>query len=214
MGIKDDSDWGHKPEDDDFKIEKGDIIDYMMNDVILSSYEWSEPYQIMSIPKDQCFQRGVKCMEIKNMVYARKEFRRGYEDYRCPYCATYYAMFIIDKVGETTSDSSFGRPSVNTLINLGITHDFKDANMLYGMCLANGLHGFPKDEDKAGKYIRRAAKQGHPLAIKVVEEFEKSRPSIWKSIGFGAKKATAETTSEIICEKLGNMVEGFISKLL
>jgi hypothetical protein len=36
----DDPDWGHK-DDDDFKIEQGDIIEYLMKDVILASAAWA-----------------------------------------------------------------------------------------------------------------------------------------------------------------------------
>jgi hypothetical protein len=35
-----DPDWGHK-DDDDFKIEQGDIIEYLMKDVILASAAWA-----------------------------------------------------------------------------------------------------------------------------------------------------------------------------
>lgn len=40
-GLRDDPDWGHKKDDDDFKIEQGDIIEYLMKDVILSSVAWA-----------------------------------------------------------------------------------------------------------------------------------------------------------------------------
>lgn len=36
----DDPDWGHKEDDDDFKIEQGDIIEYLMKDVILAGAAW------------------------------------------------------------------------------------------------------------------------------------------------------------------------------
>lgn len=39
-GLRDDPDWGHKKDDDDFKIEQGDIIEYLMKDVILASTAW------------------------------------------------------------------------------------------------------------------------------------------------------------------------------
>lgn len=35
-----DPDWGHKKDDDDFKIEQGDIIEYLMKDVILAGAAW------------------------------------------------------------------------------------------------------------------------------------------------------------------------------
>lgn len=35
-----DPDWGHKKDDDDFKIEQGDIIEYLMKEVILASAAW------------------------------------------------------------------------------------------------------------------------------------------------------------------------------
>lgn len=40
-GLRDDPDWGHKKDDDDFKIEQGDIIEYLMKDVILASTAWA-----------------------------------------------------------------------------------------------------------------------------------------------------------------------------
>lgn len=39
-GMGDDPDWGHKKDDDDFKIEQGDIIEYLMKDVILAGAAW------------------------------------------------------------------------------------------------------------------------------------------------------------------------------
>ena len=39
-GRMDDPDWGHKKDDDNFKIEQGDIIEYLMKDVILASAAW------------------------------------------------------------------------------------------------------------------------------------------------------------------------------
>lgn len=36
-----DPDWGHKKDDDNFKIEQGDIIDYLMKEVILASAAWA-----------------------------------------------------------------------------------------------------------------------------------------------------------------------------
>lgn len=35
-----DPDWGHKKDDDDFKIDQGDIIEYLMKDVILATAAW------------------------------------------------------------------------------------------------------------------------------------------------------------------------------
>ena len=40
-GFEDDPDWGYKKDDDNFKIEQGDIIDYLMKEVILSSAAWA-----------------------------------------------------------------------------------------------------------------------------------------------------------------------------
>ncbi|MBE6454118.1 MAG: hypothetical protein E7017_04450 [Alphaproteobacteria bacterium] len=40
-GFDDDPDWGYKKDDDNFKIEQGDIIDYLMKEVILSSAAWA-----------------------------------------------------------------------------------------------------------------------------------------------------------------------------
>ncbi len=39
-GFEGDQDWGHKKDDDNFKIEQGDIIDYMMKEIILASAAW------------------------------------------------------------------------------------------------------------------------------------------------------------------------------
>ncbi len=39
-GFEGDQDWGHKKEDDNFKIEQGDIIEYMMKEIILASAAW------------------------------------------------------------------------------------------------------------------------------------------------------------------------------
>lgn len=36
-----DPDWGYKKDDDNFKIEQGDIIDYLMKEVILASAAWA-----------------------------------------------------------------------------------------------------------------------------------------------------------------------------
>ncbi len=40
-GFEDDPDWGYKKDDDNFKIDQGDIIDYLMKEVILSSAAWA-----------------------------------------------------------------------------------------------------------------------------------------------------------------------------
>ena len=40
-GRTEDPDWGHKKDDDNFKIEQGDIIDYLMKEVILASAAWA-----------------------------------------------------------------------------------------------------------------------------------------------------------------------------
>ena len=39
-GFEGDQDWGHKKDDDNFKIEQGDIIEYMMKEIILASAAW------------------------------------------------------------------------------------------------------------------------------------------------------------------------------
>lgn len=40
-GFMNDPDWGHDKGDDDFKIEQGDIIEYLMKDIILSTAAWA-----------------------------------------------------------------------------------------------------------------------------------------------------------------------------
>ncbi len=76
-----DPDWGHKKDDDNFKIEQGDIIDYLMKEVILASAAWAGNkaagfvgivgYEMSSAAYHNVLQPGWK--KLKEKLFNREE---------------------------------------------------------------------------------------------------------------------------------------------
>ncbi len=68
-GFINDPDWGHKKDDDNFKIEQGDIIEYLMKDVILASAAWAGNKAAGAV--------GILTYEVSRALY--HEAKKGYQ---------------------------------------------------------------------------------------------------------------------------------------
>ncbi len=211
VNLSDDPDWGHKPEDDDFVFDDSDMR--YMDDTIISLIERTN----RNIAYDKHFERGYNYYESKFYREALDEFLAGHKETGCPKCSTMVGIIIADKLWNDSKSivpsyiiSSIGDNPVPYL-QKGMSANLPEAMVALAMVYAKP--GRYQNENKVSALMEKAAKLGHPLAIKALEEYRKSRPGIFKSLKFGFSKATLESISEIICDSAGGIVENTLKRL-
>lgn len=207
--LSDDPDWGHKPEDDNFVVDNN-LMSYL--------HGCTNDFSTSSLPYEKAFERGVEFINSNSAYKARQEFRRGWEDYKCPRCAMMMGICIAEKLGERNSFGTIdysvladGNDPVPYLMH-AIQAKIPEAAIAYSIYLAHGI-SIPADEKSSIKYMNKAAEWGHPMAKKVIEEFEKSRPTIWQSIRKGLSAGCAKAFSDIVSEGIDNSTGNYLSKI-
>lgn len=192
-GLRDDPDWGHKPEDDDFKIDS-DSLNYMHDTAVSMA--------LHNIPSHLHYERGMKCVECKAYDRSRIEFEDGVAngDHRC---SLMLAGLIAD--GAITSWYSAEYYALKAA----------EAGLPRGMFMMAYLYGIGKTEKctekEARKWLKRAAKAEDPEAIKLRKELRKEN---LKAIGLNFLVTSTESATDSAFDSIGDKICNFFSPFL
>lgn len=187
-----DPDWGHKPEDDDFKIGKDDIVSYLMADIS----QWADNLAIDSILTEVTPQNvltmGQEYFSAGKHTKARAIFEKGAKQFGNPVCAFLYGMYLAENIGARSTSAGIidylergPKDDPEKYLQQAIDGGVKQAAFAYGLYLAKG-EGMAKDEKRSYKYVCQAADMGYEPAKRIVSAYKKERrKSLFKSI-FGS----------------------------
>ena len=89
--LSDDPDWGHKPSDDDFKID---------SDLLSSQLENTKISLVLdTLTKANAFTKGETYLQDKDYDTARAVFKVGADEFHCPLCCTRYGIMKAEDIG-------------------------------------------------------------------------------------------------------------------
>lgn len=226
MSLSDDPDWGHKKEDDDFKIDS-----FLYDAMMMKPLNHTPKH----ISKENAYYEGENSIREEDYDTARYIFKKGADDFGCPLCATKYGMFVAENIGKESrympgtvidysimADSGMGdyeienyveNPDPQKYLQKGVDAHIPEAAWAYGIYLVMGK-GMPKNGKKGEEYIKLAAKWGYAPAKEVIEEYKKeSRRSRWGHMAYSSAETVSGAISESVCEKIANKLFGIFTQL-
>lgn len=194
-GFEDDPDWGYKKDDDNFKIEQGDIIDYLMKEVILSSAAWAGN-KVAGLGGIILYE-GLTYTERKLSPYCREGklgLLRGWDklkenmfgDSNDPETQNRSALFdeFLGENGSLINAQAEALADYNAFINNPFSNEFnryitkKRTDMALGLCTPT-KDGFTYPENKKYKY---PGEQSEENKEKQYEFFDKLQKDIDKAL--------------------------------
>ena len=212
--LSDDPDWGHKPSDDDFKID---------SDLLSSQLENTKRALVLdTLTKANAFTKGETYLQDKDYDTARAVFKVGADEFHCPLCCTRYGIMIAKDIGRHCILSKCGGHWTATLTDT-LTYDSaiyylqkgleaKVPLAAFSMALyyIQGRGFFPEDKELGIKHLKIAANWGFKPAIEAMNEYRKQNKRPWLSI---LGKATSEVATDSIGESIGERIAKGLSHL-
>ena len=212
--LSDDPDWGHKPSDDDFKID---------SDLLSSQLENTKISLVLdTLTKANAFTKGETYLQDKDYDTARAVFKVGADEFHCPLCCTRYGIMIAEDIGRHCMLSKCGGHWTATLTET-LTYDTaiyylqkgleaKAPLAAFSMALyyIQGRGEFPEDKELAIKHMKIAANWGYKPAIEAMNGYRKQNKRPWLSI---LGRATSEVATDSIGESTGERIAKGLSHL-
>lgn len=212
--LSDDPDWGHKPSDDDFKID---------SDLLSSQLENTKISLVLdTLTKANAFTKGETYLQDKDYDTARAVFKVGADEFHCPLCCTRYGIMIAEDIGRHCMLSKCGGHWTATLtetltydtaiyyLQKGLEAKVPLAAFAMGLYYSDGRVFFLKDEKLSKKHMKMAADWGFKPAIDIMNEYKKQKRRSWL---FSFGKATTETTTDVIGDSIGDRIIKTLSNL-
>ena len=212
--LSDDPDWGHKPSDDDFKID---------SDLLSSQLENTKISLVLdTLTKANAFTKGETYLQDKDYDTARAVFKVGADEFHCPLCCTRYGIMKAEDIGRHCILSKCGGHWTATLtdtltydsaiyyLQKGLEAKVPLAAFSMGLYYSDGRVFFPKDEKLGKKYIKMAAGWGFKPAIDVMNEYKKQTKHAWL---FGFFKASSEAITDTAGDCIGDRITKILSNL-
>ena len=212
--LSDDPDWGHKPSDDDFKID---------SDLLSSQLENTKISLVLdTLTKANAFTKGETYLQDKDYDTARAVFKVGADEFHCPLCSTRYGNMLAEGIGRHCMLSKLGGHWTATLTE-ALPYDSAIYYLLKGLeakvplaafsmalYYIQGRGFFPEDKELGIKYMKMAANWGFKPAIEAMNEYRKQNKRPWLSI---LGRATSEVATDSIGESIGERIAKGLSHL-
>ena len=212
--LSDDPDWGHKPSDDDFKID---------SDLLSSQLENTKISLVLdTLTKANAFTKGETYLQDKDYDTARAVFKVGADEFHCPLCCTRYGIMIAEDIGRHCMLSKCGGHWTATLtetltydtaiyyLQKGLEAKVPLAAFSMALYYIQGRGAFPEDKELAIKHLKIAANWGFKPAIEAMNEYRKQNKRPWLSI---LGRATSEVATDSIGESIGERIAKGLSHL-
>ena len=212
--LSDDPDWGHKPSDDDFKID---------SDLLSSQLENTKISLVLdTLTKANAFTKGETYLQDKDYDTARAVFKVGADEFHCPLCSTRYGNMLTEGVGRHCMLSKLGGHCTPTLkealpydsaiyyLQKGLEAKVPLAAFSMALYYIQGRGFFPEDKELGIKYMKMAANWGFKPAIEAMNEYRKQNKRPWLSI---LGRATSEVATDSIGEAIGERIAKGLSHL-
>ena len=175
--LADDPDWGHKPSDDDLKID---------SDLLSSQLENTKISLVLdTLTKANAFTKGETYLQDKDYDTARAVFKVGADEFHCPLCSTRYGNMLTEDIGRHCMLSKFGSHWTATLtealpydsaiyyLQKGLEAKVPLAAFSMALYYIQGRGFFPEDKELAIKHLKIAADWGYKPAIEAMNEYRK-----------------------------------------